>query len=201
MASVTAMAIPHSFPSVSLCFLCVSSLTIKLLNSTLQSLCPVFGSPQRPSQNNMAEMDPADTNNLRQALGQPRHPRWPTTTHSPRCCPSASIRMEPRLTSLLSLHPLSRQPHSASPLQLPQQPTAQQPYIPPPERYLGDLGICRTFLFQCSLVFAQQPLTYSTDQTKVAYIMGLLKGSALDGATAVRESQSNLNHSFVEFCS
>ncbi len=37
--------------------------------------------------------------------------------------------------------------------------------------------MCRSFLIQCSLVFEQQMLIYTTDNSKISYIMGLLKGA------------------------
>ena len=39
----------------------------------------------------------------------------------------------------------------------------REPFIPAPERYEGDLGSCRAFLLQCSLVFEMQPQTYPTE--------------------------------------
>lgn len=66
---------------------------------------------------------------------------------------------------------------------------------------IGDLGTCRAFLTQCSLVFEQQPYTYCTDAAKIAFVMGSFKGNALDWATAVRESQPNFSVSFAAFVS
>ena len=63
--------------------------------------------------------------------------------------------------------------------------TPREPHVPAPERYAGDPGTCRSFPIQCSLVFEQQPATYSTDGSKIAYLMGLLKGNALAWASAV----------------
>jgi len=77
----------------------------------------------------------------------------------------------------------------------------REPHIPSPERYAGDLGTCRAFLTQCSLVLDLRPYSYSTDAAKIAFVMGLLKGSALDWATAVRERQPNLSVSFDSFVS
>lgn len=54
---------------------------------------------------------------------------------------------------------------------------------------------------QCSLVFEQQSYTYSSDTSKIAYVMGLLKGKALDWASAVRESQSHATVSYDYFVS
>ena len=49
----------------------------------------------------------------------------------------------------------------------------REPFIPIPARYTGDLGTCSQFLHQCSLVFSQQPATYATDQSKIAFIKSL----------------------------
>ena len=42
---------------------------------------------------------------------------------------------------------------------------------------------------QCSLVFDQQPHTYSSDRSKVAYLIGCLQGSAHSWGTVVWEKQ------------
>ncbi|KAI2655590.1 Transposon Tf2-6 polyprotein [Labeo rohita] len=86
----------------------------------------------------------------------------------------------------------SNQPASAAP-PVPSRQTAhpsREVHVPDPEPYSGDLGKCKSFLLQCSLVFGQRPLTYSTDEAKISYIMGLLRGNALAWATAVWDSQS-----------
>lgn len=66
------------------------------------------------------------------------------------------------------------------PIQIP-----REPYIPIPARYSGNLGTCAQFLHQCSLVFSQQPATYATDQSKIAFIMSLLSDQASAWALAV----------------
>lgn len=74
-----------------------------------------------------------------------------------------------------------------------------EPHVLPPERYSGDLGTCRAFLIQCSLVFEQQPTSYPTDRSRVAYLMSLLTGRALDWASAVWDGDSNITHSYRVF--
>ena len=37
-----------------------------------------------------------------------------------------------------------------------------EPYVPAPEHYDGNLGDCKSFLFQCSLVFELQPLRFAS---------------------------------------
>ena len=68
----------------------------------------------------------------------------------------------------------SHLPPSEPPIPPSDQPalTPREPHVPAPERYAGDPGRCRSFLIQCSLVFEQQPATYSTDRSKIAYLMG-----------------------------
>lgn len=56
---------------------------------------------------------------------------------------------------------------------------AREPWVSPPERYDGNLGQCKTFLMQCGLVFALQPLTYATERSKIAYLIGLLRGAEM----------------------
>ena len=68
--------------------------------------------------------------------------------------------------------------HVASPSQL------REPFIPTPVRYSGELGRCRQFLHQCTLVFEQQPLSYASDRTKTAFMMSLLSDQAADWAVA-----------------
>lgn len=54
---------------------------------------------------------------------------------------------------------------------------------------------------QCSLVFEQQPSTYTTDRSKITYIMGLLLGNALALATAVWDNLPLVSSSYPVFVS
>ena len=63
------------------------------------------------------------------------------------------------------------------------------------------LGTCRAFLIQCSLVFDQQPLTYPTDRSRIAFVFGLLKGNALAWASAFWDSGSRASDNFDLFVS
>lgn len=56
--------------------------------------------------------------------------------------------------------------------------SVREPFILTPAHYSGDLGCCFQFLFQCSLVFSQQPSTYPTDATKISFLSSLLAGRA-----------------------
>ncbi|KAI3351078.1 hypothetical protein L3Q82_005645 [Scortum barcoo] len=69
--------------------------------------------------------------------------------------------------------------------------TPREPFVPTPESYAGDLGSCSRFLFQCSIVFVQQPSSYSSDNAKIGYVVNLLRGKASDWATALWLWQAN----------
>ena len=68
-----------------------------------------------------------------------------------------------------------------------------------PARYPGDLGTCAQFLNQCSLVFNQQPSTYSMSQSKVAFVMSLLSGQAAAWALAVSNQRPDLSTDYKRF--
>jgi len=75
----------------------------------------------------------------------------------------------------------------------------KEPWVPPPDRYEGDFGLCRSFLLQCDLVFSQQPLSYSTEQSRIAYLMGLLRGNALAWAAFLWEKRSPVTTTYAAF--
>ena len=74
-----------------------------------------------------------------------------------------------------------------------------EPFIPTPVRYAGELGRCRQFLHQCSLVFEQQPLTYASDRTKTAFIMSLLSDQAADWAVGNSINRPTLALYYTDF--
>ena len=71
--------------------------------------------------------------------------------------------------------------------------------LPHPERYNGDMGECRFFLTQCSIVFQLQAECYPNDRAKVAYIISLLSGKALAWATSVWNQDVNFCFVLDEF--
>ncbi|KAJ7990648.1 hypothetical protein DPEC_G00302570 [Dallia pectoralis] len=95
--------------------------------------------------------------------------------------------------------PPAAQPNPLSAPLEPPVPPSREPRVPAPDRYSGELGLCRAFLIQCSLVFEQQPLSYPTDRSKIAYLMSLLKGNALAWASVVWDNQSPISQSFICF--
>lgn len=88
---------------------------------------------------------------------------------------------------------------SPPPPPLPAAIQTREPYIPSPSQFSGDLGSCEQFLHHCSLVFSQQPNTYATDSSKVAYIMSLCEGRAAQWATALTKTASPLCNTYVGF--
>ncbi|KAI3358928.1 hypothetical protein L3Q82_015321 [Scortum barcoo] len=78
--------------------------------------------------------------------------------------------------------------------------TPREPFVPTPVKsYAGDLGSCSRFLFQCSIVFVQQPSSYSSDNAKIGYVVNLLRGKASDWATALWQANSPVLQSFDSF--
>lgn len=67
-----------------------------------------------------------------------------------------------------------------------------EPRIPPPAKYSGDPNTCRQFLTQCQLAFNAQPITYASDNAKIAYLVNLLEGRPLSLYNALFEQNSPL---------
>uniref|UniRef100_A0A8C7PKC4 CCHC-type domain-containing protein n=1 Tax=Oncorhynchus mykiss TaxID=8022 RepID=A0A8C7PKC4_ONCMY len=75
----------------------------------------------------------------------------------------------------------------------------REPKVPTPDKYEGDLGRCRSFLMQCGLVFDLQPHSYATDKARIAFVIELLRGRALEWASAVWERQGTCMASYQQF--
>ncbi|XDV37137.1 hypothetical protein PO909_006790 [Leuciscus waleckii] len=71
-----------------------------------------------------------------------------------------------------------------------------EPCIPSPERYSGEPNMCQTFLTKCSIYFSLQPVTFSSEESKVALVMTLLSGRAALWGTAVWQNQHSCCSSF-----
>uniref|UniRef100_A0A8C7X3N2 CCHC-type domain-containing protein n=1 Tax=Oryzias sinensis TaxID=183150 RepID=A0A8C7X3N2_9TELE len=76
---------------------------------------------------------------------------------------------------------------------------APEPRMPPPQRFSGDPGHCRTFIAQCEIFFALQPSMFSSELSKVAFAVSLLSGRAGQWGTAEWERQSHVCSSFPRF--
>uniref|UniRef100_A0A3Q2ZTR8 DUF4939 domain-containing protein n=1 Tax=Kryptolebias marmoratus TaxID=37003 RepID=A0A3Q2ZTR8_KRYMA len=70
---------------------------------------------------------------------------------------------------------------------------------PTPEKYAGDAGGCRGFLLQCSLVFNSSPHSFPNEESKIAYVIGLLTGRALRWAVARFQDYPRFGISFQKF--
>ncbi len=112
-----------------------------------------------------------------------------------------------RLNSLV----LPQNPPSQEVLELPTPPTIfpqpqpipavplLEPRLPPPERYDGNTRGCRGFITQCALAFQLQPSSFPTESSRVAYIITLLTGRALEWATALLEHCSPFTSDSEQF--
>ena len=68
-----------------------------------------------------------------------------------------------------------------------------------PEPFDGNLDLCRGFLLQCGLVFAQRPASFFSDASKTRYVLGLLRGRALAWAEAASSHEDFCSLPFAEF--
>lgn len=60
-----------------------------------------------------------------------------------------------------------------------------EPDIADPEPFFGDPSKCKSFLLQCSLVLGQKPLTCASHESKIQFVISLLRGRARDWRTAL----------------
>ena len=75
----------------------------------------------------------------------------------------------------------------------------REPKVPTPEKYEGDLGGYRSFILQCGLIFDLQPYSYATDKARIAFVIELLRGRALEWASAVWERRDTCMTSYQGF--
>lgn len=104
------------------------------------------------------------------------------------------------LTSLLtsSVHP-APPPQSVPVAAAPVPPPPRDSHATDPEPFSGQMDKCRGFLLQCAMMFQQRPQTFVSDQSKIQYLLGLLRGRALAWAEAVYSSQSVGTWSYEDF--
>ncbi len=60
--------------------------------------------------------------------------------------------------------------------------TTTSPCLAFPEQFDGSPTKCKGFLLQCSMFVNQQPMLYSTDDSRIAFVCSLLTGRALEWA-------------------
>lgn len=145
--------------------------------------------------------NPADTTVVGSALDY----LSPSISHGEPFCSTASLVSE--LTDLFSglvvSNPVNPTPQS---LQMEDSATPnvethyrREPSVATPEPYGGEPGECRPFLMQCSLVFDQQPLSYPTERSRVAYLINLLRGRARRWASAHWDSNHRCLRTYDDF--
>ncbi len=78
-------------------------------------------------------------------------------------------------------------------------PRHAEPRLNPPAPYSGEPNSCRSFLSQCSLVFALQPSCFPTELSRVAYVITLLVGQAREWGTAMWDGEQACCESFEAF--
>lgn len=70
------------------------------------------------------------------------------------------------------------QPAPSVPQAVPEPSYQLEHCLPVPESYSGEPNFCRAFLTRCSMHFSLQPCTVEMDESKVAFVLTLLSGSA-----------------------
>ncbi|XP_018958548.1 protein LDOC1-like [Cyprinus carpio] len=68
-----------------------------------------------------------------------------------------------------------------------------------PASYVGEPAGCGGFLLQVSLYIEAQLQEFSTDCTKVAFLISLLSGRVLQWAKAIWDANSVMNNSYEAF--
>ena len=74
-----------------------------------------------------------------------------------------------------------------------------EPKFPCPKTYEGDFSLCKGFLGQCELFFRHQPTRYRSQETRIALVMSLLSGRALQWAIAAVGRNSRLATNYEAF--
>ncbi len=78
-------------------------------------------------------------------------------------------------------------------------PRRSEPRLNPPAPYSGEPTSCRSFLSQCSLTFSLQPSCFPTDESKIAFIIMHLAGSAREWGTAMWDNKHECCSSYSIF--
>lgn len=76
-----------------------------------------------------------------------------------------------------------------------------EPRLPCPNAFSGDLSLCRGFVSQCELLFRHQYSRYSSPESRVALVVSLLSGRALQWAIAAFNNDATLSSDYSRFIS
>ncbi|KAI2654628.1 Retrotransposon-like protein 1 [Labeo rohita] len=83
----------------------------------------------------------------------------------------------------------------------PTPPSASGSPMAMPARFAGDAAECSLFLLQVALYIQMQPQQFPSKSAKVAFLISLLTGKALQWAKAIWNSNNNIINSFEQFTS
>lgn len=76
----------------------------------------------------------------------------------------------------------------------------KEPKIPPPPEFHGKVSEYRNFMAQCSLTFTLCPRTYSTEESKVLFVVSRLRDQALNWARDIPENPEHpYRHDYQAF--
>uniref|UniRef100_A0A671LZN7 DUF4939 domain-containing protein n=1 Tax=Sinocyclocheilus anshuiensis TaxID=1608454 RepID=A0A671LZN7_9TELE len=68
-----------------------------------------------------------------------------------------------------------------------------------PASYAGDAAVCGGFLLQVNLFIEMQPQKFTTERSKVAFLISLLNGKALEWARAIWNTNIAIINSYDAF--
>ena len=71
--------------------------------------------------------------------------------------------------------------------------------LAPPARFAGELGLCKTFLIDCSIHYELNPHAFPSNRSKIAFMISHLTGRAKAWASAEWARDSPVCHSLTEF--
>ncbi len=159
-----------------------------------------------PWQNDLTKMDPASASELRDFLSRSNSRmdhQDEQTAVSNRAIQTLVSQVSKLTTQLqrLQTEPEQRPTASNSPAPTIPDQAARfiEPRLPPPAFYSGEPQLCRSFLAKCSLYISLQPLSFPTEESKIAFVITLLSGRAALWGTTVWEQKLPCCTSFQSF--
>ncbi|KAL0147091.1 hypothetical protein M9458_057615 [Cirrhinus mrigala] len=115
--------------------------------------------------------------------------------------PKVSLQLNQLVELLDQLQVSASAAQAAAPVPSPERAVSRHAELRlnPPAPYSGDPNSCRSFLSQCSLVFALQPSCFPMELSRVAYVITLLVGRAREWGTAMWDGEHACCGSFEVF--